>query len=466
MRKKEALVFAIVFLTGIFSATAFAAFDSGSTGADGAFNPTSNTVLQIPDSGVFNFTTVNIPSGVTVTFTKNSTNTPVTILAQGDVTIAGTISVNGGNASGYSGQGAGGPGGFDGGYGGIVYQNGRRGEGPGSGGGGAPWASGSNCSGGGGGGGYGANGGNGGNCNANGGTGGSSYGNGGILPLIGGSGGGGGGGTNTYAGGSGGGGGGAILIASSGTITISGSITANGGNGAAGENNGYGAGGGGGSGGAIRLIANTIAGSGSLSATGGSGNSGCCGWGPGANGGVGRIRLDAWAVTFSGSKNPVFSSSYYPVVVTPSNTPALSIVSVGGVNAPSNPLGKFQSPDIYLPYNAQNPITIVIAATNVPISSQITISAYPAVGNVTSTTATLSGTDASSTASAQMNLSTSYTSQLIVTTTFQLTASNGGPIYAEGEKVVKVRVTASFGGKSSVTYITESGREIPARHGA
>jgi len=68
-------------------------FSSGSTGADGTFAPTQNTALALPANGIFNFTTVNIPAGVTVTFQNNGTNTPVTILATGDVTIAGTIAL-------------------------------------------------------------------------------------------------------------------------------------------------------------------------------------------------------------------------------------------------------------------------------------------------------------------------------------------------------------------------------------
>src|SRR3972149_6220902 len=70
-------------------------FSSGSTGADGAFNPTTNTTLALPPNGVFNFTTINIPAGVTVTFTRNTTNTPVSLLASGNVIIAGTIDVSG-----------------------------------------------------------------------------------------------------------------------------------------------------------------------------------------------------------------------------------------------------------------------------------------------------------------------------------------------------------------------------------
>ena len=72
-------------------------FNSGSTGADGAFAPTANQEVQIPESGVFNFTTVNIPGGVKITFKRNSKNTPVTILASGNVSILGTIDVSGGN---------------------------------------------------------------------------------------------------------------------------------------------------------------------------------------------------------------------------------------------------------------------------------------------------------------------------------------------------------------------------------
>ena len=55
--------------SGILAASSAAqAYDSGSTGADGAFSPQVNTVLQLPEDGIFNFTTVTIPSGVTVTF--------------------------------------------------------------------------------------------------------------------------------------------------------------------------------------------------------------------------------------------------------------------------------------------------------------------------------------------------------------------------------------------------------------
>src|SRR3989442_8484990 len=127
------------------AATAQLSYDSGSTGADGAFSPTQTQSIQLPASGVFNFTTVNIPQNVRITFIRNARNTPVTILASGNISIAGTISLDGGAGSasntinGTDGGGLGGPGGFDGGRGGTTVAgvtNRVSRNGPGAGGGG------------------------------------------------------------------------------------------------------------------------------------------------------------------------------------------------------------------------------------------------------------------------------------------------------------------------------------------
>jgi len=441
------------------------AFDSGSTGADGAFAPTANTTLQIPESGVFNYTTVNIPSTVTVTFLKNSQNTPVTMLATGDVTIAGTINLNGGNAS-YIFSGSGGPGGFDGGQGGVLNQAGKRGEGPGGGGGGNAWAD-VKCGTGGGGGGFSANGAVGGAhaTGSVGGSGGSAYGNERILPLIGGSGGGGGGGTTTYVGGGGGGGGGAIIIATSTTINITGSITANGGNGANGEacdanvwcNGG---GGGSGSGGSIRLISNALNGDGSISATTGGGGAGY-GTADGGAGSAGRIRLEFSTRTRTAGSNPAFTFGGTSEVV-PTNMPTLTISSAAGVTSPSIPKGSFGSPDVMLPFSITNPITVVVTGANIPANTTVSLKASPSMGTATSATGTLSGTDTSSSASIQITISKAYPSVLTASVTFQLASLGIGPIYAQGELVDRVRVEAAMGGGSTMTYITASGKEIPA----
>lgn len=455
----------------LLTQAAYAAFDSGSTGADGDFSPTANTVKQIPESGIFNFTTVNIPAGVTVTFTKNSQNTPVTILATGDVTIAGTINLNGGNGNFIIG-GAGGPGGFDGGTGGVVNQNGRRGEGPGGGYNGSPKTDGTYGGGCGGGGAFKDNGGNGGSLGVGiGGAGGTAYGNERILPAIGGSGGGGGGGTTSYNAGGGGGGGGSIVIASSGTINVSGSITANGGSGGNGEHldsycgSYYGGSGGGGSGGGIRLIANTISGNGAINATGGGGATtytAYCAYIYGGAGAAGRIRLEYATLTRTAVTNPAFTyGNAYNVI--PANMPTLTITSAGGVDSPAGPKGSFGSPDVMLPFNIQNPITVVLTGTNIPANTLVTLKASPSTGTATTATGTLSGTDTSSSVSIQITISKAYPSVLTASVIYQLAALGVGPVYAQGELVEKVRVEAAMGGGSTMTYITTSGKEIPVK---
>src|SRR5687767_7709957 len=78
-------------------------FVSGSTGADGPLNATTNITLNVPPDGVFNFTTVNIANGVSVRFNRNALNTPVYILATGNVTLSGMFDVSGANGSSFGG---------------------------------------------------------------------------------------------------------------------------------------------------------------------------------------------------------------------------------------------------------------------------------------------------------------------------------------------------------------------------
>jgi len=246
-------------------------FSSGSTGADGPFNPPANVppgttvngstyTVPLPPSGIFNFTTITVTSGITVTFTRNAANTPVILLATGTVTLTGTLEVSGSPGGSLGRPGLGGPGGFEGGKGadGVTLNLGGYGLGPG---GGSP---GRDSQAGGGGGGYATAGQGGGvctNCSVVGipGAGGPAYGNPALRPILGGSGGAG-GGTTLGGGYAGGGGGGAVVLASSTSIALGTASTdvirATGGVG--------GNGGGGGAGGAIRVIAPSISGAGYL----------------------------------------------------------------------------------------------------------------------------------------------------------------------------------------------------------
>ncbi|MDR1995565.1 hypothetical protein [Azonexus sp.] len=483
---------------------AHAAFDSGSTGEDLAFNPIVNTEVQLPPSGILNYTTVNIPAGVTVTFKKNAANTPVHILASGDVTIAGWIDIRGGDAKdvGTSGDGAlgddgipgvGGPGGYAGGRGGsddasqrVEVIRGGAGLGPGGGKGGVEGADG--C----------ANGryykyiGIGGahvaeaysnrsvysNCNpATFQSNSVPYGSPLLQPLIGGSGGGGGRGGTNYAGSGGGGGGGAILIASSGTIRLTGGTTgginARGGDSGDVAGTGIGGRGAGGSGGGIRLVATAITGNGSLLTEGGCsrlngssrqscGYAGDSSYAPNSayaqhGGSPGRVRLEADSVTYSGTSAPAYTVGV-PGPVFIASAPAIRIASIAGQLVPASLTG---SADVVLPATTTGPVEIVFETINVPLGNMVTLRLVPAYGNPTEVLSpAITGTAASGTTSVMATLPQGP-SMLQAMTTYTVTLAMGEALsqYAQNERVEKVRLTVAMGATPTARLITVSGKE-------
>ncbi len=307
-------------------------------GSDGEFAPVSDVILDTAN-GPFQYTSVHIPEDVTV---SASGIAPLEILVQGEVDIAGLITVagdNGDDALGIDGGnsplgGAGVAGGSNGGSGGAGgLEAGTDGEGMGLGTGGVSTAIVTFVSPGGGGG-FGAFGADGMAFNANAaGSGGPDYGTSALVDLEGGSGGGGGGpydrtpgdpagGGNGIVdiddapGAGGGGGGGAVALRAGSSINISGRIDADGGDGGIGDFSG---GGGGGSGGAILLetAAELTLAQGLLSARGGRGNictdSNQLAWCYGGDGGGGRIVLRTGIPMTDGIvKNPVPVPTWAP----------------------------------------------------------------------------------------------------------------------------------------------------------
>ena len=235
-------------------------FDSGSDGSDGALTfPAGATVdfdpqalgLDPDQDHVFHFSSITIPNGTTVRVRSSQLGgqgKPVVWLAQGVVSIAGTLDLSGATGQGgfvIPSESEAGAGGFNGGKGGAATAVPSGGAGPGGGGPGisgqAGGAAGHRLAG------------------ANGNLPGTTYGNQFLLPLQGGSGGGGGVVFNGQTSG-GGAGGGAILIASSLSVEVTGTINCAGGAGSGQA--------GGGSGGAIRLVAPSLSGSGALDVRG------------------------------------------------------------------------------------------------------------------------------------------------------------------------------------------------------
>jgi hypothetical protein len=446
--------------------------NSGSDGHDGAFNPTQNVIIDManhPD-GIYHYTSVNIPSGVTVSFIPNAGNKPVVWLVQGNCSIAGNVSLDASEKSGVPG-GKCGPGGWNGGNAALDGAS-LPGTGLGPGGG----TIGTHLS---------YNGGNAsyatvGACNTDAATDGPQfspgevYGNKFCLPLIGGSGGGGGRDVG------GGGGGGALLIAASGTVTIHGQITAKGGRGYYDIPGwGFSGFGGAGSGGSIRIVATTISGSGGLNAVGGSALNDIWSNYPYGAGftfnaaGLGRIRLDGLSIIFNGSTIGEKTTGFQPIIIPIGNQNIqVAIHSVGGVVVAANPSGVLANPDIIVPAQQINPMPVVVSCTNVPLNSEITVVVQPANGTaIQAVGMNNAGTLAASAATVSLNM-----------------PRGGGIIYAkcvsgiaglgadtslkelrtksladtgwtsDGERFAKMEITASLGGKQQIAYLTESGK--------
>lgn len=385
-------------------------FSSGSTGADGALDLSALSCttceVQLPESGILNYTTVNIPAGKSLKFKPNSRNTPVIMLAQGNVQIDGTIDVSAPPSPSTAvppGSRVPGPGGF---YGGAVNQPGF---GPGGG--------------------------------AAGGFGGSWVGPLSLVPIIGGSGAGG------YATSSfgivGGGGGGAITIASSTQIilTSAASIKANGGC-------SFSNGGSCGSGGAIRLVANSINVAGILHALAGSGSA------------HGVIRLEApqGVLIFTGTSTPAAALSTINPVVVPSNTPSLQIVSVGGYPVPSYSGTRFDTVDLLLPNQITDPINVVVQGSNIPVGTQVKITS-----SAISTTGTLQGTLQSSTATltiSNLDRTVGAVNYLFVYATFNPPAISQNYNPKGRDQVTKVRLESAPGARSKFVFLRKDGTEI------
>jgi len=343
------LLLVVLLLPGLASAQGF---DSGSDGSDGDLNVTANTTITLPEDGILNYGTLHVAASQTLSFNRNALNTPIYILATGDILIEGTIAIDG--ASGASNPptgGRGGPGGFDGGDPGIQDIPPGDGHGPGAGRGGNVNLPGTNDASAG--------------AAAYGGvpqqpsaSDGRTYGSPLLVPLVGGSGAGGGTGSGGGPGQGGSGGGGAILLASNTSVRITGAINARGGNNGFPLTNH-------GSGGAIRLVAPVVSGTGALRVNGQTGGVNSS---SGDRGGAGRIRIDTIDRTdMRFTYEPLASLSVGGfMAVFPPVVPRLDIVEVAGrAIAPGAPA------EILLPFGSSPNQTVRIRAAdfvgNLPI---------------------------------------------------------------------------------------------------
>jgi hypothetical protein len=181
---------------------------------------------------------------------------------------------------------------------------------------------------------------------------------------------------------------------------------------------------------------------------------------------MGRIRVEfvTYAAALNlwlGSPPPLGVSVATPVPALLTNGPTLTITSVGGVSAPATLTGSFVTPDFVVPAGTSNP-TVTFAASGIPLGTTLSVVVTGQTGGVisTATSGGLSGTVASSTATASVTIPTTQASLISASASFTVAAAGGGPLYAEGEPVERVVVTARLGRGREVTYVTASGRAI------
>ena len=334
-----------------WSAAAHAQLSNGSDGSDGALLVDSNQTLALPPDGIFNFTTVTIETGATLSFQKNALNTPVYFLATGDIVVDGAINLRGQSGDLVSG-GAGGPGGFAGGPPSIAGNPAGSGLGPGA---GAPAAGPFNTSNAAGKGSYGSR-----NTRA---VDGPVYGSELLVPLVGGSGG---GGSLDTRGGCGGGG--AILLASDTRVEINGDVFAN-----VACDQPWGVG----SGGGVRIVAPVVAGLGEIWVNGGDENQLL----DNRFGGRGRVRIDV--IDRSELANlVVLPSQALSVgaffVAFPDTVPRLDIISAAGNAIAEGTQGPV---DLVLPLNSPSAQTIVVQGRDFQGTVPITVAVTPDTGD-------------------------------------------------------------------------------------
>lgn len=171
----------------------------------------------------------------------------------------------------------------------------------------------------------------------------------------------------------------------------------------------------------------------------------------------GKVRMEAITNTWTGlvdGATPSFSQT--PTQPTPATMPALRITSIGGISAPSNPVGSLTTPDITFPNPMTSPVSVDVQGVNIPVGTTVTIRIAPTANNLQASTATtgpLTGSLANSTASASLTLP-SGVSSMTLSAAFEI-----APIIAslslpqlDGASPVRVEVVASAGGPSK-TYL-------------
>jgi len=194
--------------------------------------------------------------------------------------------------------------------------------------------------------------------------------------------------------------------------------------------------------------------------------------------GSGRIRFDSFENVFNGGISGVFTRGFQPIILpAPGQGIQLAIQSVGGVAVAGNPSGVLVNPDVIVPAQQTNPVSVVVRCTNVALNSEITVVVQPANGAaVQAVGLNNAGTTAASFATVAVNMPrgggiiyakavTGLAGGAAITNPADAktrTLAETGWM-ADGERFAKIEVTSMPGAPQRVAYITESGKRYEAQ---
>jgi hypothetical protein len=162
---------------------------------------------------------------------------------------------------------------------------------------------------------------------------------------------------------------------------------------------------------------------------------------------------------YSGTGTPPVIATINPDVV-PTNPPSLQIVSVGGYTVPPNSGSSFTTIDLLLPSQLQDPIAVVVKATNVPVGSPVTIN-FNNAPSATYPPVNLAGTKASSTATLSVSgLNRTAVVYLFVSTTFNASQIAHNLNALDPDAVSKIEVATSLGRPTHYRFLKRDDTEM------
>ena len=131
---------------------------------------------------------------------------------------------------------------------------------------------------------------------------------------------------------------------------------------------------------------------------------------------------------------------------------------------PPVPIGSATTPDVTLPVGTGSLVPVVLTANNIPVPTLFTVQVHlPTTSSpmVTVTSGASSGSFASSTATANVTLTPSQVSVLIVYANFNIppTIARLFPLI-DGEEVDHVMMTAGLGETSSTSLVSKHGKKV------